>query len=172
MYAFKLILLGMLLPYYIELDSYKIVHPELALYGDTFTVLENDKTYRLMGLWSPKPNRKGIYPTCAQDYSKKQLRRALNTAGFLYIKELQNDPYGNKLVHAFLPDKTNLAELMLYNGAAYEVSKWYDHRYERAYRYVENIASIDRTGLWEICSGDKKHLRILRYMRKRTPRDW
>ncbi len=121
--------------------------------GDTIVIGFEDSTkyVRLIGIDSPEPNDPGG-PQCYSNEATAHLQEIAKTGiVILYFDETQGmyDGYGRLLAYVELPDKTDLAKQMLYDGYAREFTYNKDYSRQSEYRKAENDARINERGLWK-----------------------
>ncbi len=139
-------------------SSYKVVK---VIDGDTFSVLDGDKTLkvRVLGINTPEtvdPRRRvECFGHEASDHAKSLLTGQ--------SVRLESDPtqgdkdkYGRLLRYAFLPNGTDYGLEMIRSGYAYEYTYDIPYKYQKEYKSAQMTAEKAKSGLWsdKTCSGN------------------
>ena len=121
--------------------------------GDTVDVLLNGETVRvrLIGINTPEtvdPRKpvecfgKEASARAKELFEGKEVQMETDPSQSLY------DKYGRLLTYLFLPDGTNVNELMIREGYAHEYTYHLPYKYQQDFKAAEKEARLSARGLW------------------------
>jgi len=124
--------------------------------GDTIDVLEGGKVVRVrfIGINTPETVDPRKPVECFGPEASKKMHALLDGAEV----RLETDPsqseydkYGRLLAYVFLPDGTDVNELMIREGYAHEYTYKKPYKFQKEFRAYQAAAKALHLGLWNVC---------------------
>lgn len=130
--------------------------------GDTIEVIFNNEvdTIRLIGIDSPELKAPRKQVECFGVEASTFAKQYLNGKKIYLTRDSSqgnSDKYGRLLRYVWLDEKTNLNQMMIANGYAYEYTYDTPYMYQTAFKESQQQAQAQKLGLWSetTCSGKK-----------------
>jgi micrococcal nuclease len=130
--------------------------------GDTIVVSVNGKneTVRLIGINTPETVDPRKTVECFGREASGRAQALLQNASVILEADPtqgDRDKYGRLLRYIFLPDGTNVNELMIEEGYAYEYTYATPYAYQEEFQTAQKAAMVQKKGLWNeaTCNGRK-----------------
>lgn len=120
--------------------------------GDTVK-LADGRRIRLIGINTPELDHHGRQHDALAEDARAALRKLLDSADQTLLLQYGTEPrdhYGRLLAHAFLPDGTNVATVLLNAGLATALVVPPNTRGMDCYSKLEDTARANRRGLWKL----------------------
>lgn len=118
--------------------------------GDTFGI-DRGQSVRLIGINTPEIGRDGEPSEPHAEQARRALKGLAREGGLLHLRlgAEPRDRYGRILAHAFLPDGTNVTEVLLEGGAGAHITISPNLWGRECYREAEKAARRAERGVWE-----------------------
>lgn len=117
--------------------------------GDT-VILEDNRHIRLIGINTPEIDHENNTAETGALEARDYLARILgiHPEVYLYIDTEKYDRYQRTLAHIFLPDGSNIQQLILEQGLATPLTIPPNLAFVECYQQASHIAMEDKRGLW------------------------
>lgn len=126
--------------YAVELVSGKVIHVKD---GDTFVLLlKNNSQITIRLAYIDCPEKGQDYYQKAKDFTKQMIAGSTITCQIL-----KKEKYQRYLAVAFLPDSSQLNELLVRNGLAWDYAQ-YSKNTRMA--YLQKLAQKQKLGIWQL----------------------